>query len=94
LLFADTFNRISSQLAAIEELLGRVNADWSNHWVVYNFVLSVIPIAEHIIFAGYSDQILQFVVSVNSLRCPSHVNTGDREHGRTDDWSSLLGPAE
>ena len=65
--FSDTFDRISQQLTAMENLMQQTNTEPGDYWIVYNMVISVLPIAERLIFAGYSDQILQFLLSVNSI---------------------------
>jgi hypothetical protein len=67
LLFLDTFERISHQFHVIEGLLSHVSSVESKFWVIYNGVVLLIPILEKLIFAGYSDQILDFCLQLNHL---------------------------
>lgn len=64
LVFDDTFSRIHTQLTATEDLILTINTSEPNYWVVYNIFVAMIPIAERLIFAGYSDQILEFLLSL------------------------------
>ena len=66
LLFSDTFDRIRQQLNATEELMSALIKDEPNYWIVNNIVVSFIPIAEHLIFCGYADQILEFLLNLNA----------------------------
>ena len=65
--FSDTFDRLSQQLSLMENLMLQTNSEPKDYWIVYNMVISVLPIAERLIFAGYSDQILQFLLSMNNI---------------------------
>lgn len=65
LLFSDTFDRINQQLSIVSSLLEEINQDQPNYFVVYNIVISIIPFIERIIFAGYSDQILEFSLKLH-----------------------------
>jgi hypothetical protein len=65
LIFTDTFERIHEQLIAVEDLLLAVNPDQPNYWIVYDIVLSMLPIAERLIFCSYADQILEFLLSLH-----------------------------
>lgn len=67
LLFIDTYDRISQQLTLIVNLITQINPDQPNYYIVYNIVISIIPYIERIIFSGYSDQILEFVLTINQL---------------------------
>lgn len=66
LIFSDSFDRIKQQLNNIEKIISLATSDQRNYWVIYNIVIAVIPISEQIIFAGYSDQILEFLISINN----------------------------
>jgi hypothetical protein len=66
-MFTDTFDRIQSQLRAAEELIQTLTEDEPNYWVVYTIVTNLLPIAERLIFCDYSDQILEFLLSVNYM---------------------------
>ena len=65
LLFTDTFDRIKQYLTQTEDLVSALIQDDPNYWIVNNAVISLIPTAEHLIFCGYSDQILEFLLSLN-----------------------------
>lgn len=65
LLFTDTFDRIKQYLTQTEDLVSALIQDDPNYWIINNAVISLIPTAEHLIFCGYSDQILEFLLSLN-----------------------------
>ncbi|OHS98085.1 hypothetical protein TRFO_35548 [Tritrichomonas foetus] len=65
LMFSDTYERIAQQLASVSDLISKINEDPKSYFVVYNIVIAMIPIIERIVFAGYSDQILEFALSIN-----------------------------
>lgn len=67
LLFVDTYDRISQQLSNIVNLITQINPDQPNYYIIYNIVISIIPYIERIIFSGYSDQILEFALTINQL---------------------------
>lgn len=66
LIFSDSFDRIKQQLNNVEKIISSATNDQNNYWVLYNITISIIPICEQIIFAGYSDQILEFLISLNN----------------------------
>ncbi|EAY09166.1 hypothetical protein TVAG_363810 [Trichomonas vaginalis G3] len=64
LLFVDTFERISSNLNQIFNLIKELNNDEQNYWIIYNMCITVLPICERLIFAGYSDHILELLLNI------------------------------
>ncbi|OHS95868.1 hypothetical protein TRFO_10273 [Tritrichomonas foetus] len=66
LVFSDSFERIKLQLNNIEDLINETASNPSNYWVIYNIVISILPICERIIFAGYSDHVLEFLLLLNN----------------------------
>ena len=66
-IFTDSFDRINIQLKNIEKLIHSTLSDQSNYWFAYNIVINVLQISEKIIFAGYSDQILNFLLDINYI---------------------------
>ena len=65
LIFVDTFERIAANLKIISDLVIELNKSDANYWIIYNIVISMLPICEKIIFCGYSDQILEFLLTIN-----------------------------
>ena len=66
-IFTDSFDRINIQLKNIEKLIHSTLSDQSNYWFAYNIVINALQISEKIIFAGYSDQILNFLLDINYI---------------------------
>lgn len=63
LLFVDTFERISTNLNSILNLIKELNNDEQNYWVIYNMCVTILPICERLIFTGYSDHILEILLN-------------------------------
>jgi len=67
LIFTDTFERISLSIRQIEDLLSIVNINETYYWVTYNSILLVLPICEKLVFVGFSDQILAFLLTLHHI---------------------------
>lgn len=67
LVFIDSFEKISQQLSNVIDLINAVTKDPKDYWVIYDIVIAVMPICEQIIFNGYADQILEFLLNINSI---------------------------
>lgn len=64
MIFSDTFERILHQLNSLEELYNQIIAKEKNYWCAYNIVIEIMSILEKLVFFGYSDQILEYSLSL------------------------------
>ena len=64
LIFIDSFERISANLKTISEMVTELNQNDANYWIIYNIISTILPICEKLIFVGYSDQILEFLINL------------------------------
>ena len=65
LIFCDTFDRIYQELIEIDEKLINSLTNEKDYWIVYDVVISLFPVFERLIFSGYSDQILEYLINLN-----------------------------
>lgn len=65
LVFPDTFERISQLLTELNDIFATLIVVDKNYWISYNIILALMPLFERLIFYGYSDQVLEILLSLN-----------------------------
>ena len=65
IIFSDTFDRIIQQLKNFEQIFNDIIANEKDYWIAYNAAISILPVLEKLVFCGYSDQILEYLLTMH-----------------------------
>ncbi|KAK8887597.1 hypothetical protein M9Y10_038648 [Tritrichomonas musculus] len=64
--FIDSFEKLNHQFNDIIQLLTTHCQNEREYWIIYDAVIVLLPYLDRLIFEGYSDQILEFLLTLNS----------------------------
>lgn len=66
LLFVDSFDTLRNHFSEIENIISSYSQSQRDYYIVYNAIIMILPYLDKLIYIGYSDQILEFLLTINS----------------------------